>query len=111
MQAQQVGTALVMVMLLMVVRDRPVLRDISRIDKPSRNRHRRITLNNATSITPSSPARASGRTVFRRGPVFDANIPLNGPVFSANQHPVGGREWVTTSSPHAQQRAAYRYGF
>lgn len=38
--------------LRMVFRDRPVLRQISRIDKCSRKCQRRITLNNAMSITP-----------------------------------------------------------
>ena len=51
-------------------------REISRIPTPSRNRQRRITLNNATSITPASPARTAARTVSIRGSLFDANITL-----------------------------------
>jgi hypothetical protein len=68
-----------------VLRDRPVRRAISRTVIPSRNHHRRITLNNATSITPLSPARGAGRTVSRRGPNFGANTLASGSVFSANQ--------------------------
>jgi len=50
----------------MVFRDRHVRRDISRIDTRSRSAQRRITLNNAMSITPWTPAvRSRGR--FRHG--------------------------------------------
>src|SRR4029077_14961729 len=41
--------------LRIVLRDKPVRRSISRIGIPSRKCHRRITLNNAMSITPWSP--------------------------------------------------------
>ena len=60
----------------MVFRDNPLRLQISRIGSPSRNRHLRITLNNATSITPLSPARISDRSVSSRGSNFDANIGL-----------------------------------
>src|SRR5690606_33348792 len=40
----------------MVFRDRPVRRAISRIENPSRKCQRRITLKNAMSNTPQSPA-------------------------------------------------------
>ncbi|HEY8163346.1 MAG TPA: hypothetical protein VIF34_13935, partial [Methylocystis sp.] len=43
----------------MVFRDKPVRREISRIGICSRNAQRRITLNNAMSITPSAPAEIS----------------------------------------------------
>ena len=36
--------------------DRPVRREISRIEKWSRRRQRRMTLNNSMSITPMPPA-------------------------------------------------------
>jgi len=36
--------------LRIVIRDKPVLRDVSRIGKPRGNCHRRVTLNNVTSI-------------------------------------------------------------
>ena len=62
--------------LRMVFRDNPLRLQISRIGSPSRNRHLRITLNNATSITPLSPARVAGRSVSSRGSNFDANIGL-----------------------------------
>jgi hypothetical protein len=41
--------------LRIVLRDKPVRRSISRIGIPSRKCQRRITLNNAMSITPKSP--------------------------------------------------------
>ncbi|MDR3386400.1 MAG: hypothetical protein P4L92_05050, partial [Rudaea sp.] len=37
----------------------------------------RITLNNATSITPVAPARTPNRTVTTRGSKFDENLYLN----------------------------------
>jgi hypothetical protein len=45
--------------LRIVFRDSPVRRAISRIESWSRNAQRRITLNNAMSITPSTPAENS----------------------------------------------------
>jgi hypothetical protein len=45
--------------LRIVFRDNPVRRDISRIETRSLNAQRRITLNNAMSITPWTPAEAS----------------------------------------------------
>jgi len=44
----------------MVLRDKPVRRAISRIESWSRNAQRRITLNNAMSITPVTPAETAG---------------------------------------------------
>src|SRR5271155_5916351 len=41
--------------------DRPVRRDISRIEKWSRKCQRRMTLNNSMSITPSPPAKPRGK--------------------------------------------------
>src|SRR5690606_34692973 len=46
--------------LRMVLRDNPVRRSISRIGIPSRKCQRRITLNNAMSITPESPDQQPG---------------------------------------------------
>src|SRR5690606_5724881 len=46
--------------LRMVLRDKPVRRSISRIGIPSRKCQRRITLNNAMSITPMSPDQQPG---------------------------------------------------
>ncbi|MBU1336063.1 MAG: hypothetical protein KKG17_14570, partial [Alphaproteobacteria bacterium] len=46
--------------LRMVLRDNPVRRSISRIGMPSRKCQRRITLNNAMSITPRSPDQQPG---------------------------------------------------
>ncbi|WP_196258217.1 hypothetical protein [Pelagibacterium limicola] len=42
--------------LRMAFRDRPVHREITRIEKPSRKCQRRITLKNAMSNTPQTPA-------------------------------------------------------
>ena len=49
--------------LRIVFRDSPVRRAISRIEKCSRNRQRRMTLNNSMSITPLSPAHSRGGKV------------------------------------------------
>jgi hypothetical protein len=45
--------------LRMVFRDKPVRREISRIESGSRNAQRQITLNNAMSVTPSTHAENS----------------------------------------------------
>ena len=48
----------------MVLRDRPVRRDISRIGILSRNAQRRMTLKNPMSITPYLPDRIRQGNVF-----------------------------------------------
>src|SRR5690606_6740232 len=57
-----------------VFRDRPVLREISRIDKCSRKCQRRITLNNAMSITPY-PLLKNKQGWFKHGSILGGNIP------------------------------------
>jgi len=56
-----------------VLRERPVLLAISRIGLPSRKCQRRITLTNATFITPRSPA-VIAQDRYTRGSKLDANI-------------------------------------
>jgi integrase/recombinase XerD len=50
--------------------DRPVRREISRIEKWSRWRQRQMTLNNSTLITPFSPALIAGKR-FQHGSNLD----------------------------------------
>ncbi|YBW38092.1 hypothetical protein ACMYR2_0585 [Nitrobacter sp. TKz-YC01] len=50
--------------------DRPVRREISRIEKWSRWRQRRMTLNNSMLITPFSPALIAGKR-FQHGSNLD----------------------------------------
>src|SRR5690606_27982770 len=70
--------------LRMVFRDRPVLREISRIEKCSRKCQRRITLNNAMSITPY-PLLKTSRGGSNMGQ-FSVEISLNaGSVLGGNQ--------------------------
>jgi hypothetical protein len=58
----------------MAIRDSPVRREISRIEKWSRWRQRRMTLNNSMSITPLSPAQMAW-VGFKHGSVLDGKIP------------------------------------
>ena len=69
-----------------VLRDRPVLLVISRIGIPSRKCHRRITLNNATSITPyfSCSHRLQGRLYVGQNSMQISGS--NGSILGANQH-------------------------
>ncbi len=57
----------------MVFRDSPVRQDIARIDKRSRSAQRRITLNNAMSITPYTPAVRSRRR-FKHGSILSGKF-------------------------------------
>ena len=64
--------------------DKPVRRAISRIEKWSRYRQRRMTLNNSMSITPKPPAVAQG--VGSNMGQFSVEIPvLPGSDLSGNQ--------------------------
>ena len=69
-----------------VLRDKPVRRVISRIGTPSRKCQRRITLNNATSITPSCSCIHGLQEELYVGQYSMQIGGLSGSVFGAIQH-------------------------
>jgi hypothetical protein len=71
--------------LRIVFRDKPVRREISRIESWSRNAQRRITLNNAMSITPSTPAENS-QAGSKHGSVLSGKFSIPGSNPGGNQH-------------------------
>src|SRR5690606_24395228 len=72
--------------LRMVLRDNPVRRSISRIGIPSRKCQRRITLNNAMSITPMPPDQQPGDDQ-NMGQISVKIYALRGSDLGGNQQP------------------------
>src|SRR5690606_9356635 len=68
----------------MVLRDNPVRRSISRIGTSSRKCQRRITLNNAMSITPMSPGQQPGNDQHM-GQISVKTYALKGSDLGGNQ--------------------------
>lgn len=96
----------------MVFRDKPVRLAISRMAMPSRRCQRLITLNNATSITPESPARSRAGQSLNVGQNSMQISAASGSVLRANQHPLPPPK-VSTSKEAivaADQRAVLDLG-
>src|SRR5690606_2763758 len=83
----------------MVFRDRPVRRAISRIEKPSRKCQRRITLKNAMSNTPQSPAQNEQDSVQTWVKSQWKNPPIPGQISAAINRRAS--VWRETSVPDA----------